>query len=229
VHELNKLSSERRNWTKMNSAILETPDAVIVSHQRSGTHFLASSLASHPKIHDRGEFVLRHQRGQPSDDGTGHHPAFTNLPNHLNIGIVMYSEAERFERLCRRLNECKVIHLLRNPRDVAVSQIQMEADRARLGIAFRAHYRIADTPPEPAPIDVKAVEGREKAVRSVQRTYANRFKLHCDILTVSYDEITNNCQVNIVPEPIAVRILSFLGLTYSPLTTTLRKTGAALG
>jgi hypothetical protein len=203
---------------------LEPPDAVILSHPRSGTHFLLSSLASHPKIHGRGEFIRRYQRGQRTDSDP---PVFSNLADHMNIAIVMYVQAARFERLCCPFSNCKIIHLLRNPRDVAVSLLQMQVNKERLGSAFRAHYRVHDPPLENAPIDEAAVENRGQLVRNIQQVYIDLFKSHRDLLTISYDEITNNAQVNTFPEPIAARLLAFLGLSYAPLTTTLRKTGPA--
>jgi hypothetical protein len=41
---------------------LAKPDVIILSHQRSGTHFLESSLAAHPRIHKRGKCVMQYER-----------------------------------------------------------------------------------------------------------------------------------------------------------------------
>jgi hypothetical protein len=212
----------------MDSPSVETPDAIILSHARSGTHFLLSSLASHPAIHGRGEFILRYQRWRQdgnveiiSPDGVG---LFSNLANRFNIGIVMYPCVEAFENLCGPLHDCQIIHLLRNPADVAISLVQMEADRAKLGSSFRAHSRITEPPPVHFEIDFEAVAMQKERIGKVQEIFSRRLASCSKVLSISYEEITNNRQVNLVDEAIAARILSFLRLAYSPLSTTLRKT-----
>ena len=72
---------------KIELSTLAAPDFVIVSSPRSGTHFLETALASHPKIHRRGECVLRFCRSLAPPNRY----VFINKPRHLNGAIVMYA------------------------------------------------------------------------------------------------------------------------------------------
>jgi hypothetical protein len=210
--------------------VVEPPDAIIVAHQRSGTHFLQASLASHPGVHERGEFILRYKRrnrsthalANPSDDVPD---AYVNLPGRLNIGIVMYSERPIYERMCGPLSNAKVIHLVRDPRDVAISVAQMRADRAVLGGDFKAHYRIHESPPPHAEYSVADIDALVAKVTALQRGFAVECAGFPRALTLSYEEITGGRQVSEIPEHIATRLLEFLGLESRRLTNQLRKTG----
>ena len=128
-----------------NQIFIECPDVVILSHPRSGTHFLEASLANHPKIHKRGECFLRYERliAKERSEQVREMQKFprrflrvlTNRPNRLNIAILMYRKMSFFTDILQfSLADLKLIHLLRNPRHVAISCAQMETDRLHFGV-----------------------------------------------------------------------------------------------
>jgi hypothetical protein len=210
--------------------LVEPPDAVIFAHQRSGTHLLQSSLASHPQVHGRGEFVLLYKRAcrrvQENVKPTNDRPlAYVNKPHRLNIGIVMYSEKAIFEGLCGPLSAFRVIHLLREPLQVATSVAQMEADRAALGEKFRAHYNLDECPPAHAEYSTDRIAPLVAKVAALQEKYVLELRHYPRVLTVSYEEITAGKQVAEIPAGIAHRLLGFLELKEEGLRNTLRKTG----
>lgn len=211
----------------MSLPVLSRPDAIILSYQRSGTHFLQSMLASHPKVHARGEFVLRYRRmnQKPSQPVTDPLPPYlySNHPSAFNIAIVMYSQVSTFEAHCGSLLSLKIIHLLRNPKQVARSIAQMEADRKQYGSEFRAHFRLNETPPPPAQLPNTSFENLERKVRAAQDTYTETLRRHENVLTVSYESLTNNAETNELSASIASPILSFLGLPYAQLSCDLKK------
>ena len=127
----------------------EKPDAIILSHPRSGTHFLQASLASHPKVFTRDEFIRRYAWtvfNELTNLANVKNHIYTNKPLYFNIGIVMYQDVEMFEKLFCPLVEIKVLHLLRDARKVARSFAQMWADNLHYGKDFRYHYGLSQEP-----------------------------------------------------------------------------------
>lgn len=201
---------------------------MILSHQRSGTHFLLSSLTSHPEIHGRGEFILTYMKEQQK------HPErlfldddryrFRNRPDKFNIGIVMYSQVASFEELCCPLANLPVIHLLRDPAYVARSILQMRADRRHLGSSAKAHYRIAEKQHHHFPINSDELVDEKKRIVKLQSFYENQVRGHPRRLTVHYGEITGEQPVTHFPDKHSAIILNFLGLPYCGLSSRLQKT-----
>ena len=76
---------------------------------------------------------------------------FTNEPNHLNAAIVMYNCVQAFEKLCGPIFGCKIIHLLREPQDIARSLLQKWANQAHYGNNYKSHYSVDESPPENVP------------------------------------------------------------------------------
>jgi hypothetical protein len=210
---------------------IENSDVLILGHPRSGTHFLQSSLVSHPGIHGRGECFLRYQRfikeHDPAAAKSYSKPfIFNNKPGCLNLAILSYQSFPFFDRrLGRSLFASKIIHLIRDPFHVATSLVQMEADRTASGDKFKAHYRVNESLPVSAPISREEVKAVELRVTELQGAFRARLESHPHVMTVSYDEVTKNCQVNQIPENHARQWLDFLGLNYLPLVNTLKKTG----
>jgi hypothetical protein len=138
----------------------------------------------------------------------------------------MYNLLDFAEKECGLLlTDCKVIHLLRDARRVAYSNIQMRANRNYLGDKFKAHYRQGESVPPNSPVSLKAVALMETRVVEQQEAFASILRRHPNTLTIHYEDITCNRQVNAIPYKHAVALLAFLGLDYCPLTTTLVKTG----
>jgi hypothetical protein len=122
----------------------------------------------------------------------------------------------------------KIIHMLRNPRHVAISCAQMEADRFHFGDRFKAHYKLNQPAHEHVPITEKRIQEIEQDVIVFQNNFSEKLKNHPDVLTISYDDVTKNKQMNEIPERLASVWLNFLGLNPFPLKNSLKKTGYSL-
>jgi hypothetical protein len=212
--------------------IFEPPQVVILSHQRSGTHFLESSLEVHPNITTRGEFILRYQRMQragvahPERERFEDNPyRFRNRPDHVNVGIVMYNQLAHFEQFCGPLTKCKVLHLIRNPLQIALSLRQMEVDRQLMGNKFRAHYDTTDEIQLPgiAP-DAVGLDEQVARIAAWQAEHVALLAGHPDNLAITYEEMTQDQQVNRMADDVAAKLLDFLQLAYHLLETRLVKT-----
>lgn len=204
------------------------PDLVILSHQRSGTHLLATALASHPCIRTRGEFLLPLARAlrsgapRPADPGLRVAAA---QPGFLDASIVMYNQLDLFQRLFGPLRAGKVVHLVRDPLMVARSALQNRADRALYGEGARAHYRKAETPPRPAPLPAGQLGPVRTRVAAEQARHREELRGHPGLLEVSYEELTDGREVGELPPAVAARLLAFAGVETAVLYTSLRKTG----
>jgi hypothetical protein len=207
----------------------DRPYAIIVGHPRSGTHLLEECLASHPQIHKRSECVLRYKqlRGQKKlPAALRKRPILTNQPGRVNIAIVMYAELPLFEQLCGPLKDVKVIHLLRNPPDVARSCAQWKANKAQYGKKARAHFKVSETPLPNAKFPTAALPAHTREVKKLQDQHAALFAQHPATLTVSYEEFTGNREVSQLPEAFSQKLLKFIGLKPYLLFCDLRKTGS---
>jgi hypothetical protein len=199
---------------------IQPPQVVILSHPRSGTHLLQAALNSHPSIHGRGECVLAHMRGVIPNSKF----IFANKPEYLNTAIVMYGYFNYFERVCGSIFNFKTIHLLRKPMDAALSLAQLEADKLHLGEVFSAHRRYSDPPPVHSPISRTRVAKLCARATQGQKRFTELLRHHTNILTVTYEELTNNSEIQELPDAIAAQLLAFLSVKYCRLTTTLGKT-----
>jgi len=207
----------------------DRPYAIIVGHPRSGTHLLEECLASHPKIHKRSECVLRYRQwleGENLSKTISRKYIFNNLPRSVNIAIVMYKELPLLETLCGPLAGFKLIHLLRDPADVARSCAQWKANKAKYGEKARAHYKITETPPPNAKFSAASVRTLTRQVKKLQDQHAALFAQHPATLTVHYEEFTGSREVNQLPDAFSRKILKFIGLKPCPLFCDLRKTGS---
>jgi hypothetical protein len=206
---------------------MDKPDAIILSHPRSGTHFLLSSLASHPNIHGRGEFILRYRRLRKDRARLAAYVdsqfIFRNEPKKFNVAIVMYGEVGPFENVCGSLFNFKIIHLLRDPKSTAQSLAQCEADRNYLGKSYRAHYHGNEVPHAPAAISPEQIKQFCAKVEAAQDVYSETLKKHPNCMSISYEEITRGREVSSLNPEIATRLLTFLGQELHPLGTSLRK------
>ncbi len=234
----------------------DKPDAIILSHPRSGTHFLQASLASHPRVHPRNEFLRR--LGRDASDRFRHflyseRHIYSNKPGHFNIGIVMYQDLAAFEQLICPLQQIKVIHLIRNANRVAKSFAQLWADNLNYGKDHRNHY---DTQHKALPhvlltashvkevlvemggqyaslahaTDENSLDVRlsqlAKAIEFMQQQYRILLNKHPAVMEVSYDDLTGNAQTNQLSSEFSTAILKFLGLSRCILTNDLQKTGS---
>ena len=206
---------------------VEAPQICILSHQRSGTHLLQSLLASHPKVHGRGEFILQYRkmlRGDTRylspDEGDR---IFLNQPGRTNVAIVMYSQLDTFEALLGSIYEHSTIHLLRDPEKVACSILQMEANRQRQGDRYRAHYHQHESLPANEPYSKDQLQTLVERVQSRQLEIRGKLAAHSRLLTLTYEELTGDKDTSALQGALADQLLRFVQLEAAPLTTTLRK------
>lgn len=210
--------------------LIPAPDVIILSQQRSGTHLLQSALARHPQIETRGEFLVHYQRALARGVPHPEMEAYPECPyryrrreNFVNIGIVMYSHIALYEELCAPLESSKIIHLLRDPSDVAQSLAQMDYDKKTMGAAFRAHYHASDVVNLPR-ITTSNIEEKAAQIALAQDKYKRRLSNVENVLTVTYEELTGNVQVNELAYSATCRLMEFLNLQVVPLKTELVKT-----
>jgi len=211
--------------------IFDQPDVIILSTQRSGTHFLESSLASHPLIHKRGECVLRYRLdgANPKLDAVHRQGRiFTNRPNRTNLAIVMYSEVALLEKLCGPLEKQKIIHLLRDPESVARSVLQKDANKNKYQERYRAHYKLNEKVLPDVAFDRAKVKPLTRQIAAEQKKFIRRLKGHPHLFVIHYEDIAGQGEVNILPKKFTREILKFLQLPYHPLSNDLKKTGPNL-
>jgi hypothetical protein len=152
---------------------------------------------------------------------------FENEPYKVNIGILMYCVVEFFEKQFGCLENYKIIHLLRDPVEVAMSEVQKIVNREFYTPAgYASHYRISDTPPINRPFDQRLALQMAAQIQEDQAQFTRRMEQHPNAFRVSYEDLTQNRQANSIPDDAACRLLNFIGVDLSSLTTTLRKTGA---
>jgi hypothetical protein len=93
----------------------------------------------------------------------------------------------------------------------------METDRAKIGSAFRAHSRITEPPPVHFPIDSEMVALQKELIVKVQEVFSRRLVSYSRILSISYEEITNNCQVRVTYVVGTYAARSFQNSAHKPL------------
>jgi len=218
----------------VNPPKFDVPQLIILSRQRSGTHFLESCVASHPKVRGRGECFIRYKKRllgiiTPNDIPRRDWVVFENQVDRLNIGILMYDHVPFFELHFGPLRDHKIIHLLRNPVAIANSEAQKLANREYYKEGYASHYRINQTPPPNRPFDPRLAEEMCRAIRQDQTIFAERLTTYPRVLTITYESITGNCHASNILQTAAETLLNFLNLEPHPLSTTLQKTGVFLG
>ena len=149
----------------------------------------------------------------------------------------MYSELPVFFDLGGMNYDPKIIHLLRDPHKVALSRLQMEADKLQLGDAYRAHYFIDElSDPEVKKILDERISPDLTKIRELASFIAESQQQHIRLLEniahfqVNYEEIVrDNASVSILDKGIQSRLLSFLNVPddSGDLYTTFYKTDIA--
>lgn len=211
---------------------IEAPEVIILSTQRSGTHLLQSILGGHEKVQARGEFILQFRRKRAAGvEAPELDPAelagfrYRCRPGFVNLGIVMYGQIREYEALCGPLLAPKIIHLVRDPLQVARSRLQMQRDREVLGDQYRAHYRVGDDMAlPPVMIDAQAAAALAEEIRLSQQFHLRLLDGKPNVMTVSYEELCGNRQVSQLPAELGERLFGFLGLPPRLTTTQLVKT-----
>jgi hypothetical protein len=185
--------------------------AAIVCLPRSGSHMLASCLASHPLVGSFGEFVGRTQPVPfPTDP--------------VVVGIIMYKHWER--ALADGVEIARVIHLIRDPHPTALSYLRNQAHRRIEGAAHRAHARQGEPPLRQHPIDLSELDEMTGSMAAQQAEFRRRLQVR-DVLEVRYEALTGGRSISVLPADEARRILTWLRLPYARLHTRYVKTGPA--
>lgn len=199
-------------------------DFIIYCAPRVGAHMLASMLNSHPEVACEGEVHL------PNDPDTKRAKKKAKLPGVKLVGAIVHY---RFEKVWAPL----VIHLTRDPANLALSQARMKEVRKYSGASdtkyagFKMHQEIGSKAPSNSLIKVgphlaKAIKQRAR-MQMDHAAYLLRSKVAAGelkgILDLTYEGITGNQSVEVMPEAVAKKVLGFLGLGYSELRTCYRK------
>lgn len=210
---------------------IEPPEVIILSTQRSGTHLLQSMLGCHSLVQTRGEFILDYRRKRAAgilepelDPAAIAGFRYRRRPGFVNLGIVMYGQIAEFERWCGSLLSCKIVHLIRDPLQVAKSRLQMKRDREVLGDKFRAHYHAHHTATLPPVYTDPDEVALAEQIRISQTHHLKLLEGNPNVLTLSYEEICNNKQVSHLDAALGQRLFSFLGLDAEDVRTHLVKT-----
>ena len=179
------------------------PQVIILSTQRSGTHLLLSFLENNSLMHRRGEIFWYYRQGR--------NIGFNKI-NKINIGILMYNQIYIFEKLGGILSDVKIIHLLRDPKQVAKSQVQMIKDKELLGDKFKGHLYKGESMPERAIISPDDIVILENEIRQSQKKYIQLLK-NIPHLELHYEDIVPDQKtVEQLDQKIKKKILKFLHL-----------------
>lgn len=205
-----------------NKAII-TPRTLIISTQRSGTHLLVSLIGHHPEVKAYGEIYLKFRR-------SGRFPKVEE--NCASIGILMYSQLATFYKLGGNLGNHKIIHLLRQPHDVAMSRLQMAADKKSLGPQYKAHYRsnsalhkeIFDDNLRESP-DLSKLKVITARIAKQQKLFKIKLQ-NIPHFEINFEDICpRNQQITTLNGNLSNSLLNFLGLPNWELSTKYLKTG----
>lgn len=181
----------------------------IVCHSRSGSHLLGTLLNSHSKIAcvgEAGELLeeLSNARGEKTGRIISHYEFLKLIEN-------------------KKLN--KVIHLIRDPRQLAISR---DAHSSRL------RKFTEENPPQSGDIhftkptdiycsrDMKYILDETKLIRK-QREEMRGILKSFDSIEISYEEMTNSKSIVELNHETTIKLLNFLEVEHETLSTTLVK------
>jgi hypothetical protein len=195
---------------------IKLPEVIIFTIQRSGSHLLLDLLESHPDINGRRElFYNRTERRQLE---------LPYVEGKVNVAILHYGQLDNFYYFGGELKKVKIIHLLRNPRNVAISILQLVADR-KLNKNIKGHQEVRKYYGERAEIDVSQLPDRISKTIEKQNAEIEMLK-DMEHLQIRYEDfVPDEKSIEYLDDDIAKRILDFIGLEYRDrLRTKLVKT-----
>lgn len=179
-------------------------DFFILTAQRSGSHMLASALNSHPSISCEGEL------GRPDD-------VIKSSKGEVKGAILMYRHWHMFgDQFTAR----KILHLVRDPYNIARSRLANEQDKKQKKWEHEAHFR--EKVSREFELDGKMLGEVRDAVKDETRRIRNdlRQTLHME---VSYEELTGDVSVTEIPQEVSDKLTSFLEVPSASLSTDLVK------
>lgn len=175
-------------------------DYMILSTQRSGTHLLATLLNSHPKIACYGENREKL-------------PELLKSEGKIRGRIVMYNRFKGY-RSRNDINKIKIIHLIRNPFDVARSRWVNSQKKFPGHVREKRDYSIE--------LNYKKIYEMEKVIREEQNRHRTIIK-NTDYIEIKYEDISGGRDVVEVDNAATRKILDFLGADRRKLIATIRK------
>jgi hypothetical protein len=194
-------------------------DFAIVCHQRSGSHFLATAINSHPEVHCQGELLQLLIEPDKAYAAVCHVATGT-----VNGAIIMYDQWIMANVL--GIVPPKVIHLLRDPRRTALSVIRNEASSRD---PWYDPHRYRHVPGIPAAREPSIGAAGLAAWTAYIQHQQNEFhrSLPASRLQVTYEELCGDRDVHAIDPGVANQIVDFLGVSRRDhLVTLLRKTSA---
>lgn len=184
--------------------MIKLPEVIIFSTQRSGTHLLLDLLDSHPDINGRGEMFLHYRIGKKI---TPH------VEGKVNVAILHYGHLNEFYELGGSLKEIKIIYLSRNPRNIAISKLQLIADR-KIDASIKGHKRVGREYGERGKIDEGLIDIRISEVKKKQKKQRELLR---DIkhLQINYEDfVPDEKNIEYLDDNVAKKILDFIGLKH---------------
>ncbi|MEN6422053.1 MAG: hypothetical protein ABFD76_08895 [Smithella sp.] len=187
LRSLPSANAEKENETLYNADNI-FPEILIISHPRSGTHLLESFLKSHSVINGKGVIIVRYEENGVMGK---------NKKSQINVGILMYEHISTFEKLGGILKKHKIIHLIRNSKDVALSILQMRADKIIQSTRYKAHYIEDEIIPKRGEINYSKKELliMEKMIEYRQKKYSEELN-RTGCLEITYESIAPGNKTN---------------------------------
>lgn len=169
-------------------------DFYIFTLPRSGSYMMASALDSHPNINCGGELF---RKGVPLYGWLG-------SGNGIKGGIVNLINKQLIKNQ-------KIIVLTRNPQD-AIKSLDTQLDNGK----YHAESNNVSRVRSPGKRSEKMYLNRVKEFEKECSKISNK-------LIVSYEEITNDESIDVIPEDIGKKICDFLKVDYRPLKPAFKK------
>jgi len=176
---------------------MDTYNYIILCSQRSGSHFLATLLNSHPDIACYGE------SGEKMTE-------LVNATGRVKGYILMYNRVKDFSLL----DNIKIIHLVRNSYDTARSRWVNSQKKFPSHLTEDVEFSVK--------IHVREVIKLANEIEKLHNKFRELIKNKPHI-EVSYDDLTGGRSKNTISKPNTKLLLDFLGVEYSKLSTELKK------
>lgn len=179
----------------------------VMAYQRSGTHMLGSTCASHPRIKYTGEIFVNRPPGSRAE-------VLAMIDRVRGGGFPVICLDTKYNQISEALEEflaqpeVKVIHLIRR-------------NHLRLYFSGELHTWTTTYPGRPIPI-FEFDELRFRDLVSEIESFIQRFRYLAD-LTFYYEDLTQDRDIEMLPESAARSICKLAGVEYQALPVRVRK------
>lgn len=199
-------------------------DFLIICGQRSGSHLLGTMLNSHPDIVCHGELFQSRDKILPTRAKI--------LPHQIKGAILMYTkgkngdEKQATDALENELTCSRVIHLTRNPEDMAKSRL-IQARMKGAGQGGAHSLRGKKIKRVELHFPVNEIRDSADVIRAQQEEIRQYLKANnINTLEIEYEKMTKGRDIDSMAYGMAGTLLAFLGIKrHVPLITNLQKTG----